>query len=69
MSELVTYLTLAVLVFLILLLACYLDINIKKEGFGTDNKPFEPDNMLLNRNPWDDIDYVRPVFLTHAMSV
>ena len=65
MSELVSYLTLAVLICLILLLSCYLNISVSfSEGFGTDDKPFEPDNMLLNRNPWDDIDYVRPVFLT-----
>jgi len=67
MRELVTCL---LLVGLILLLSCYLDIKISfstnsnSEGFGTDDRPFEPDNMLLNRNPWDDVDYVRPVFLT-----
>ena len=43
---------------------CYSNIRVTTEGFGTDDKPFEPDNMLLNRNPWDDMDYVRPVFLT-----
>lgn len=29
-----------------------------KEGF----KPFEPDNVLLNRNPFDDITYTHPEF-------
>ncbi len=63
----VTILVVAVLICLIMLLSCYLDINITfKESFGTDDRPFEPDNTLLNRNPWDDIDYVRPVFLTPA---
>ena len=67
MSDLVTCLTFTLLVGLILLLSCYLNIRVTfSEGFGTDDKPFEPDNMLLNRNPWDDIDYVRPVFLTPA---
>jgi hypothetical protein len=29
-----------------------------REGF----KPFEPDNILLNRNPFDDIGYIHPEF-------
>lgn len=54
----VELLTLVLLCSLILLLYCY---NKKsKEGFGIDNKPFEPENTLLNRNPWDDIDYIVP---------
>lgn len=34
----------------------------KKDYFGIDEKPFEPDNTLLHRNPWDDIDYIKPVY-------
>lgn len=33
-----------------------------KEGFGMDDRPFEPDGSLLHRNPWDDVDYMRPVY-------
>lgn len=33
---------------------------ISVEGFGRDEQPFEPDNTLLNRNVWDDIDYRTP---------
>ncbi len=58
----VQYLTIGVLVALTLLLACYSRISIKFEGFGTDSKPFEPDNTLLHRNPWDDIEYIVPVY-------
>lgn len=49
---------------LILLLILLLKNNTccSAESFGVDNKPFEPDNMLLNRNPWDDIDYIVPVY-------
>lgn len=60
----VEYLTLGILVGIILLLICYtrISISIGKEPFGIDDKPFEPENMLLHRNPWDDIDYIVPVF-------
>ena len=53
----VDYLTLGLVLCTVLLLYCYMN---KKEGFGVDNKPFEPENVLLNRNPWDDIDYIVP---------
>jgi hypothetical protein len=43
-------------------LILYFMFDINKEGFGIDEKPFEPDNTLLNRNPWDDIDYIVPTF-------
>lgn len=44
------------------LLVLYLWYNptISIEGFGRDEQPFEPDNTLLNRNVWDDIDYRTP---------
>lgn len=29
-----------------------------REGY----KPFEPENTLLNRNPYDDINYIMPEF-------
>lgn len=32
------------------------------ERFSMPNKPFEPDNVLLNRNPFDDMDYIVPTF-------
>ncbi len=32
------------------------------EGFGTDDKPFEPDNSTPMQNPWDNIDYIVPRF-------
>ncbi len=61
----VEYLVLGLLVAVVLLLACYSRISIKlnKEPFGVDNKPFEPENTLLHRNPWDDIDYIGPTFI------
>ncbi len=60
----VEYLTLGLLVVVILLLACRSKISIKlAESFGVDNKPFEPENTLLHRNPWDDIDYIVPTFV------
>lgn len=61
----VEYLVLGLLVAVVLLLACYSRISIKlnKESFGIDNKPFEPENTLLHRNPWDDIDYIVPTFV------
>lgn len=60
------YLTLGLLVALVLLLACYSRVTISIDGFGTDNKPFEPDNTLLHRNPWDDIDYIVPVYKVYS---
>lgn len=34
----------------------------KSEGFTLSQKPFEEDNSLFLRNPFDDIDYRTPVF-------
>jgi hypothetical protein len=62
MEDIRGYLVIGVLITIVLLLSCYLKISIKFEAFGTDNKPFEPENTLLHRNPWDDIDYIVPVF-------
>jgi len=53
-------LVLALLVLLVILLAC--KIKRLPEGFGMDDRPFEPENTLLHRNVWDDVGYVRPVF-------
>jgi hypothetical protein len=33
------------------------------DGFGADNKPFEPDNSMPMQNPWDNIDYIVPTFI------
>jgi hypothetical protein len=33
------------------------------DGFGMDNRPFEPENTLLHRNPWDDVDYRVPSYV------
>lgn len=57
------YLSVVLLVGLTLLIFCYAK---NSEGFGSDNKPFEPDNMVMMENPFDNIDYIRPVFLTHV---
>lgn len=51
---------LILLILILMLLYCY---NNKKEYFGIDEKPFEPDGSMPMRNPWDDIDYVVPKFL------
>ncbi len=56
--ETVELLTFGLLVGCMLLLICY--TKKSRDGFGVDNKPFEPDNSMLLRNPWDDIDYIRP---------
>lgn len=62
MSETVEYLVLAVVVLLILLLACR-SKKLDVEAFGMNEKPFEPDNSEVGRNPFDDIDYIRPKFI------
>ena len=57
-------LVVALLVLLSLLLICYSGLHIRSvEGFGMDDRPFEPDNTLLHRNPWDDVDYIKPEFV------
>ena len=50
-----------ILLFLLIMLF-YCKTHNNYEYFGVDNKPFEPDNSMLNRNPYDDIDYIVPVF-------
>jgi hypothetical protein len=50
------------LVVIILLLKCYIDKRDTREWFSLSNKHMEHDNNLLNRNPYDDIDYITPKF-------
>lgn len=45
-----------------LLLYCYTSHKNNEEGFGMNNRPFEAENTLLHRNPWDDVDYIVPEF-------
>jgi len=49
---------------LIVLIFCLIRCS-KKENFGYSEKPFEPDNSSFMRNPWDDIDYIKPTYLTN----
>ncbi len=59
MSEVFTCILWAVIIFLILNLLT----NNEIEGFGVDEKPFEPDNSAVLQNPWDNIDYIVPRFV------
>jgi hypothetical protein len=34
-----------------------------------NDKPFEPENTLLHRNPWDDIDYQVPSYIKKVIKV
>lgn len=46
-----------------LLLYCYTNNkNNNEEGFGMDNRPFDAENTLFLRNPWDDVDYIVPEY-------
>lgn len=45
----------------ILLLYC-MNAN-KLQGFSVSNKPMEHDWDRLNRNPYDDVDYITPVYM------
>jgi hypothetical protein len=38
----------------------------KTEGMSPSLKPMETEWNLLNRNPYDDIDYQTPVFIRHT---
>lgn len=51
-----------VIVFVIMLLCLISCWTNKREGFSLEKKPFEEDNTLFLRNPYDNIDYVTPVF-------
>lgn len=53
------------LVLLVALLHCYTSCRqpVYMDGFGMDNRPFEPENTLLHRNPWDDVDYRVPSYV------
>ena len=46
-----------------LLLKLMVDSETGTEGFGRDDKPFEPDNSTPMQNPWDNIDYIVPRFV------
>jgi hypothetical protein len=50
---------LCVIAVIIILIYLLLD---KAEGFSLSTKPFEEDNTLLLRNPFDDVDYQTPNF-------
>ena len=59
-------------ILLCMLLLCYLtkgvylntDLSLNNvEGMSPSSKPMEADWSLLNRNPYDDIDYQTPVFI------
>lgn len=53
----------ALIVSCVVLLWCYIKKNpCCQEPFTLSKKPFEVDNSLLHRNPFDDIDYQTPVF-------
>lgn len=56
---------LLILVVLSLIHNIYVVYNIASEfeGFGRDNKPFEPDNSSMGNNPWDNIDYIVPSYI------
>jgi hypothetical protein len=48
-----------------LLLMCYIKKSSKcgkNEYFSLSKKPMETEGNLLNRNPFDDIDYITPTF-------
>jgi hypothetical protein len=53
-------LTAVLMIGIILLLNCYMSSMKNNEYFSPSTKPFEPENSLLNRNPFDDIDYITP---------
>ena len=48
------------LLLIIMLLSCY--NNKARDYFTPSNLPMETENSLLNRNPFDDMDYQTPVF-------
>lgn len=33
-----------------------------RSAFSMPNQPFEPDNTLFLRNPFDNFDYIKPTF-------
>jgi hypothetical protein len=59
MSDILTCIVVAFAVYFILSLVLVKDA----ESFGTDNKPFEPDNSMVQNNPWDNINYIVPTFV------
>ena len=55
------------LVICIFLLNCY--TKNRSEGFGMDDRPFEPENTLLHRNPWDGVDYQVPSYIKKVIKI
>jgi hypothetical protein len=47
---------------IIILLKYHMDKCDMRERFSLSSKPMEHDNSMLNRNPYDDIDYITPKF-------
>ena len=62
MSDFFTCVVWAVVIFFILQWLTAVD-DTSAEGFGRDDKPFEPDNSTPMQNPWDNIDYIVPRFV------
>lgn len=53
----------ALFVIVSVLLVYFLLCNCKsRESFSLSNKPMATENSMLNRNPFDDIDYITPTF-------
>jgi hypothetical protein len=53
------------IVIILLLLCVYAQWQcgqVSNEGFSPSTVPFSEDNTLLNRNPFDDVDYQVPMF-------
>lgn len=55
-------LSIVLLLLLLLLLWCHAVKKQYIEGFSLSKKPMEADWSLLNRGPFDDVDYITPVF-------
>jgi hypothetical protein len=53
-------LTAVLMIGIIILLNCYMSNKKNNEYFSPSTRPFEPENSLLNRNPFDGIDYITP---------
>ena len=62
MSNIFTCIVWAVVIFFIFKWIIDVDAS-NAEGFGRDDKPFDPDNSISMQNPWDNIDYIVPRFV------
>ena len=47
---------------LIIIILLLVDCMCQKEGFSLSKKPMEHDNHMVMENPFDNIDYITPVF-------